>query len=67
LSHIVEILEGRSWAKEFADTGLTGTQADVSARVQSKLTFERIPADGTDLPTLAQLERVSQKSISAHR
>jgi hypothetical protein len=58
---IVEILEGRSWAKAFADTGLTGTQADVSARVQSKLTFERIPLVGSDLPTLAQLVNVFPK------
>jgi hypothetical protein len=54
-------LEGRSWAKEFADTGSTGTQADVSARVHSTLTFERIPADETDLPTLAQLVNVFPK------
>jgi hypothetical protein len=58
---IVEILEGRSWAKAFADTGLTGTQADVSARVLSKLTFEEIPEVGSDLPTLAQLMDVFPK------
>jgi hypothetical protein len=51
---IVEILECRSWAKAFADTGLTGTQADVSARVLSKLTCEQIPEVASDLPTLAQ-------------
>ena len=58
---IVEILEGRSWAKAFADTGLTGTQADVSARVQSKLSFEQIPDVGSDLPSLAQLQNVFPK------
>ena len=58
---IVEILECRSWAKAFADTGLTGTQADVSARVLSKLTCEQIPEVGSDLPTLAQLMDVFPK------
>ena len=58
---IDQILEGRSWAKAFADTGLTGTQADVSARVQAKLTFEGIPAVGSSLPTLAQLVSVFPK------
>ena len=58
---IVEILEGRSWAKAFADTGLTGTQGDVSARVQSKLTFKLLPGVGSDLPTLAQLVNVFPK------
>ncbi len=47
----VEILECRSWAKAFANTGLTGTQANVSARVLSKLTCEQIPEVGSDLPT----------------
>jgi hypothetical protein len=58
---IVEILEGRSWAKAFADTGLTGTQAGISARVQTKLTFERIPEVGCELPTLANLVDVFPK------
>ncbi len=52
---IVGIWECRGWAKAFADTGLTGTHADVSARVLSKLTCEPIPEVGSDLPTLAQL------------
>jgi hypothetical protein len=55
---ISEVLEGRSWTKAFADTGLTGSQTNVSARVQSKLTFEQLPAVGSDLPTLAQLVSV---------
>ncbi len=58
---IDQILESRSWAKAFADTGLTGTRAGVCARVHSKLTFERILAVGSSLPTLAQLVNVFPK------
>jgi hypothetical protein len=58
---IVEILECRSWANACADSGLTGTQTDVSARVLSKLTCEQIPEVGSDLPTLAQLMDVFPK------
>jgi hypothetical protein len=55
---IAEILEGRSWARAFTDTGLTGTQAQVSQRVQAKLSFASIPDVGSELPTLAQLQHV---------
>ena len=51
---IVEILEGRSWGTAFVeDTGLIGTQADVSQRVRLKLSFEHTPDVGSDLSTLA--------------
>jgi hypothetical protein len=55
---IAEILEGRSWASAFTDTGLTGSQAQVSQRVQAKLSFAAIPDAGSELPTLAQLQYV---------
>jgi hypothetical protein len=63
---IVEILEGLSWEKAFGeDTGLIGTQADISQRVRSKLSFEHTPDVGSDLPTLAQLQNVVFKESSS--
>jgi hypothetical protein len=58
---VIQVLEGRSWSRAFADTGLTGSQEHVSARVQSKLSFDHVPAVGSDLPTLAQLVNVFPK------
>jgi hypothetical protein len=56
---IVEILEGLSWEKVFGeDTGLIGTQADVSQRVRTKPSFEHTPDVGSNLPPLAQLQNI---------
>jgi hypothetical protein len=59
---LVGISEGRSWEKAFEDdTGSIGTQADVSQRIRSKLSFEHTPDVRSDLPTVAQLQNVFPK------
>ena len=56
---IQDLLETKSWAKAFADTGLIGHQFNVSDRVWDKLGFGQ-PQTGisNDIPSLSQLQCV---------
>lgn len=55
---IDSVLRSRSWTAAFRDTGLTGSQDQVSARTMSKL-GATAPLDcGRDLPTLAMLRDI---------
>ena len=53
---IKEVLEGRSWQKAFAETGLNGAQAGVSQRVLAQLGLPRVPSITDDIPELHHLQ-----------
>ena len=53
---IVAVLRGRSWAKAFADIGLSGDQRTVSQRVLRKLGMDEQPTVPEGMPTLSELQ-----------